>query len=308
MGYPDKEADRIDVNLEYYRVFYYVVKTGSFSQAAQELCISQPAVSQTIKQLERQLGGSLFLRLPRGIQLTREGEVLFSYVSQGYEYLMLAEKKVREMQNLETGEIRIGASDMTMEFYLLPHLERFHKQFPKVHIQVSNAPTPVTLQSLNAGKIDFGVVSEPVEPDKNLKTAAVGELQDIFVAGKDFFKGDLTDLPVTPKKLIEYPIIMLEAGTSTRKYVNWYFAEQGITLQPELELATSGLIVNLAARGMGIGCVVKGFAEPLLKSGELLEIPLEPPIPPRRMLIAVQGNLPLSAAGEIFLKMLDIQI
>ena len=179
----------ININLDYYRVFYYVVKTGSFSQAAQELCISQPAVSQTIKQLEGQLGGSLFLRLPRGIQLTREGEVLYSYVSRGYEYLMLAEKKVREMKSLETGEVRIGASDMTMDFYLLPYLERFHKRYPQIRIQVSNAPTPVTLQTLNAGKIDFGVVSEPIEPNENLRTIPVGiPLQDIFVASRDFFE------------------------------------------------------------------------------------------------------------------------
>ncbi len=299
----------MDVNLEYYRVFYYVVKTGSFSQAAQELCISQPAVSQTIKQLESQLGGSLFLRLPRGIQLTREGEVLYSYVSQGYEYLMLAEKKVREMQNLETGEIRIGASDMTMEFYLLPHLERFHKQFPKVHIQVSNAPTPVTIQTLRSGKIDFGVISEPIETGKGFKTVAVGELQDILVAGKDFFGGEFIEpANISPQELIRYPIIMLEEGTSTRKYVNWYFSEQGIRLKPELELATSNLIVKLAIRGMGIGCVMKGFAEPYLRSGELKEVPLSPSIPPRKMLIAIHEHLPLSAAGAKFLEMLEIEI
>lgn len=298
----------MDINLEYYRVFYYVVKTGSFSRAAQELCISQPAVSQTIRQLEEQLGGNLFLRLPRGIQLTREGEVLYSYVSQGYGYLVLAEKKVREMQSLEAGEIRIGASDMTMEFYLLPYLEQFHKRYPKVHIQVSNAPTPVTLQTLDAGKIDFGIVSEPVESNGNLRTVPVGELQDIFVAGRDFFD---TQLPVsgtlTPQQLTKYPVIMLEEGTSTRRYVDRYFKEQGTVLQPELELATSDLIVKLAARGMGIGCVVKGFAESCLKNGELREILLAPPIPPRRMLAAIHGRLPISAAGACFLEMLGIK-
>ena len=130
----------MNVNLESYRVFYYVAKTGSFSQAAQELCISQPAVSQSIKQLESQLGGSLFYRLPRGVQLTSEGEVLYSYIAQGYEYFMMAEKKFLEMQQLDAGEVRIGASDMTIQFYLLPYLEQFHQRYPKVKIQVSNAP------------------------------------------------------------------------------------------------------------------------------------------------------------------------
>ncbi len=300
----------ININLDYYRVFYYVVKTGSFSQAAQELCISQPAVSQTIKQLEGQLGGSLFLRLPRGIQLTREGEVLYSYVSRGYEYLMLAEKKVREMKSLETGEVRIGASDMTMDFYLLPYLERFHKRYPQIRIQVSNAPTPVTLQTLNAGKIDFGVVSEPIEPNENLRTIPVGiPLQDIFVASRDFFESHPSLSSVmTPQGLAEYPVIMLEERTSTRKYVNGFFAGQGAALHPELELATSDLIVKLSARGIGIGCVVRGFAEAYLESGELQQIALNPAIPSRRMLAVIHQNLPLSAAGTRFLQMMEIDV
>lgn len=296
----------MNINLESYRVFYYVAKLGSFSQAAQQLCISQPAVSQSIKQLEEQLGGVLFSRMPRGVQLTSEGAVLFSYISQGYEYFMRAEKKFREMQQLEAGEVRIGASDMTMQFYLLPHLEEFHRQYPKVRIQVSNAPTPVTLKSLHNGSIDFGIISGPVSDADEFRMIPVGELQDIFVAGERF--SHMKEQIYTPQQLSQLPVIMLEHGTTTRRYIDRYFSDRGLTLEPELELATSDLIVKLAARGMGIGCVVEGFARRSIDSGTLFPLKLQEPIPKRQMLLAVHKKLMMSAAGTQFIRLMGIAL
>ncbi len=110
------------INLEYYKMFYYVAKLKSITLAAEELFISQPAVSQGIKQLEGSIGGNLFFRTSKGVSLTPEGEVLYKYVSRGYEYIALGESKFKELFTLETGEIRIGASDMTLQFYLLNYL------------------------------------------------------------------------------------------------------------------------------------------------------------------------------------------
>ena len=135
-------------NMEYYRVFYYVARFGSVTLAAKELSISQPAVSQALKQLESQLAVKLFSRGSRGVALTEEGRVLFSYVERGYEQLELGEEQVRRLQNLEAGEIRIGASDMTLQFYLLPYLEQFHEKYPGIKVRVTNAPTPETLALL----------------------------------------------------------------------------------------------------------------------------------------------------------------
>ena len=148
-------------NLEYYKVFYYVGKLGSLTHAAEELSISQPAVSQALKQLEDTLGTKLFVRASRGIRLTPEGESLYFYVKRGYEEIELGEKKLKKIMNLESGELRIGASDMTLQFYLLPYLEKYHEKYPHIKVTVTNAPTPETLQFLKEGKIDFGVVSTP---------------------------------------------------------------------------------------------------------------------------------------------------
>ena len=134
------------VNLEYYRIFYEVARAGSITAAAEKLCISQPAVSQTIRQLEEGLGSPLFVRASKGVRLRAEGEVLFSYVEKGIGSLLAGEEAFRSMVSLEQGEVKIGASDMTLRFYLLPYLEDFHAKYPSIRVQVTNGPTPETMR------------------------------------------------------------------------------------------------------------------------------------------------------------------
>ena len=173
----------MDINLEYYKIFYYVGIAGSISGAANKLCISQPAVSQAVKQLETARGTSLFVRQSKGVTFTAEGEVLFSYIKQGYEYMLLGESKLKQLLDMDKGEVRIGASDMTLRYYLLNHLETFHGKYPNIKVSVTNAPTPETLQYLSEGKIDFGIVSGPVEAAEWLSVSPVKDIQDVFIAG-----------------------------------------------------------------------------------------------------------------------------
>ncbi|MDP4145281.1 MAG: LysR family transcriptional regulator [Bacillota bacterium] len=291
-------------NLEYYKIFYYVAKLKSITLASEELFISQPAVSQGVKQLESALGDKLFFRTSKGVQLTPAGEVLYDYVSKGYEYIILGESKFKELLNLETGEIRIGASDMTLQFYLLSYLEKFHKLYPKIKVKVTNIPTPETLEYLQAGKIDFGVVSEPVNEYKGLSITPVLQIQDTFIANNRFseLKGRVVDL----NELQQYPFICLERSTSARKYLDKFLKENGADLNVEFELATSELIVQFAKRNLGIGCVVRNFAEGFIASEEVFEIKLKNPIPGRSICIVTQDKMPISPAGKRLLNLLKI--
>ena len=291
----------MNINLEYYKIFYYVGSLSSISRAATVLCISQPAVSQAIKQLEQQTEASLFVRTTKGVRLTTEGEVLFSYVKQGYEYIMLGEQKFKEMQDLESGEIIIGASDMTLQYYLLPYLEQFHMRYPKIKVVVTNAPTPETLAYLVNGKIDFGIVSEPFESGDDIMVRPVKEIEDIFVAGKAFQqykdkKLDFTDLE-------RMPIICLEHNTSTRRYIDEFLKTKKVILNPEFELATSDTIVQFSIRNMGIGCVVENFAEKYIESDELFKLQFKQKIPKRRICVATSKKIPITNAAK---KLLDI--
>ena len=292
-------------NLEYYKVFYYVAKCGSVTRAADELAISQPAVSQAIKQLERILGVDLFYRAARGVKLTGEGQLLFSHVEKGYEQMELGVKKVRQMQNMELGEIRIGASDMTLQFYLLPFLEKFHESFPNIKVIVTNAPTPETLEFLKDGRIDFGIVSTPFKELPDLSVIPVREIEDVFVAGRRFisYKNKTLDL----QELERLPLIFLENNTSTRSYMDEFLAEDGIKVMPEFELATSDMIVQFAKRSLGVGCVVRDFAREALESGLLFELRFNKMIPKRQFCVVRSTKTPMSLAAAKLLEIMELK-
>ncbi len=292
-------------NLEYYKVFYYVAKLGNLTMAAESLSISQPAVSQTIKQLEGCIGTQLFIRVPKGVRLTTEGQLLYDYVRTGYEQIELGEKKVAQMLNLELGELRIGASDMTLRFYLLPFLEEFHEQYPGIKVMVSNAPTPEILHYLQEGKIDFGVVSTPLPEMDGVKEVPVKEIEDIFVAGRKFisYKNKTLDL----KQLEQLPIISLEGNTSTRKYMNAFLEKNNVKMNPEFELATSDMIVQFALRNLGVGSVVKEFAEEYLETGKLFALRFNQMIPKRQFSVVTNEKNPLSVAAINLLQMLSVR-
>lgn len=289
-------------NLEYYKVFYYVAKLGSLTMAAGELSISQPAVSQSLKQLEDSVGVRLFLRTAKGVRLTPEGELLYGYVSKGYEQIRLGEQKLFQMLNLELGELRIGASDMTLRFYLLPYLERFHERYPGIKVIVTNAPTPETLDYLKAGRIDFGVVSAPVEAAEGVKAIEVKEIEDIFIAGRKFiqYKNKTLDL----QELEKLPIISLEKKTSTRSYMDGYLSQNGVVMNPEFELATSDMIVQFTLRNLGVGSVMREFAAEYLESGKLFSLRFNKIIPKRHFCIVTDSRNPLSAAARNMLEMI----
>ena len=293
-------------NLEYFKVFLYVARAGSVTEAAKELAISQPAVSQSLKQLERQLGVELVSRATRGIQLTREGQELFTYVEKSYEQLCLGVGKIRQMINLEAGEVRIGASDMTLQYYLLPYLERFHEQYPAIKVNVTNAPTPETLQFLEEERIDFGVVSTPFESRPGMEAVAVREIEDVFVAGRKFlpYKNKMLDL----QDLEHLPLIFLEKNTSTRSYMDQYLKERGVEPAPEFELATSDMIVQFALRNLGVGSVVRDFAQKYIDEGQLFELRFNHMIPKRQFCVVRSTKMPMSRAAGRLLGIMGITV
>ncbi len=288
-------------NLEYYKVFYYVGKLNGITAAAKELSISQPAVSQSIHQLERSLGCTLFQRTSKGMKLTAEGNLLYSYVEKGYEQIELGEQRLNHLLHLDAGKVRIGASDMTLRFFLLPYLEKFHELHPGIKVTVTNGPTPETLSYLNDGRIDFGVVSSPFAESDNLSFFPVAEIQDTFVAGRKFiqFKNRMLDL----SDLQSMPLIFLEGKTSTTDYIHSFLEKNGTSLHPEFELATSDMIVQFALRSLGVGCVVKDFAKEYLDSGVLFELRFNKMIPKRQICVVTSETQVLSVAAK---KLLDL--
>ncbi|MZQ81225.1 LysR family transcriptional regulator [Paenibacillus sp. 5J-6] len=291
----------MNFNMEWYRVFYWTAKFGSLTKAAEKLHITQPAVSHTLKQLEQSLGGLLFFRTKKGVTLTTEGEVLFKYVEQAMHFIEIGEKKISDMHELIHGEINIGASDTLCKQYLLPHLEKFHKQFPDIKIHVTNRTTPETITLLKEGKIDFGIVNLPM-PDPNIIFRVSSPQQDCLVGNEDY--AALAESPFPLEQLHQYPLLLLESGGSTRSFLDNYAISHGIQLKPEFELGSLDLLVQFAQSGFGLTFIVRNYVTEELSSGKLVEIPLTPPVPERHIGIATLKGVPLSAASSRLLEFL----
>jgi len=293
----------MNTNLEHYKIFYHVATEQSITGAARKLNISQPAVSQAVKQLEEGLGIELFTRKAKGVSLTGAGNLLYSYVSSGYETIMAGERQLAKMMNLETGEVRIGARDMTLQFYLLPYLERFHVLYPEIKVTVTNAPTPRTIEHLTQGRIDFGVVTGPLDADSHFDIIPVRHVQDIFVAGTKF--RHLKDRVIDYKELEQLPIISLEGKTSTRTYVEAFLKQKKVAVKPEFELATSDMIIQFAMRNLGVGCVVEDFADKQIADGSLIKLKFAEEIPPRNMCLIIDKRSSMSVAATKLREILE---
>ncbi|WP_373231041.1 LysR family transcriptional regulator [Cohnella sp.] len=291
----------MEINMEWYRVFYWTARTGSMSRASEKLHITQPAVSHTLKQLEGKLGGKLFFRTAKGVHLTTEGEVLFSYVEQAFSFMEAGEKKMADMHNLFHGEINIGASDTLCKYYLLPHLEHYHKQHPDIRIRVTNRTTPETIELLKEGKIDFGIVNLPAA-DAKIEFRESSPQQDCLVGSEVY--GALAGRPLSLDDMAQYPLLMLEPGGSTRQFLDEYALSHGSRLKPEFELGSIDLLAQFARSGLGLAFVIRNYVAEELAAGQLIEIPLTPPIPVRHVGIATLRGVPLSAASKRFLELL----
>ncbi|MCR8629819.1 LysR family transcriptional regulator [Paenibacillus radicis (ex Xue et al. 2023)] len=290
-------------NMEWYRVFYFTAKAGSLSKAAEELFITQPAVTHSIKQLESKLGGQLFIRTSKGVNLTAEGEVLFKYIEQAYHFISNGERKIAEMHQLVDGEIKIGAGDTLCRHYLLPHLQSYHEAYPSIKIQVTNRTTAETVTLLKEGKIDLGIINLPLaQPDNKINVQESIPITDCFVAGVKHKY--LSETPISLEALLQQPIILLEKGSSIRTFIDTFAESQSLTIKPEIELGSIDLLVDFARSGFGIACVIKDFVSHELAEGSLYEIQLKNPVPPRKVGIVTLKGTPLSVAAKHILDMM----
>lgn len=295
----------MNINLELYKTFYYIAKTGSISNAAKELFISQPAVSQSIKQLEESLGGKLFFRTTKGITLTKEGEVLLKYIEQAFNFIKKGEGKFVEMKNLVEGQINISASDTICKYYLAPYLAEFKKRYPKIKIHVTNRTSKESIELLKVGKVDLSIVNTPMNEDKNLSIVEILEINDCFIAGSNYM--ELKDKILTLEELNKYPIILLEKGSHIRNFIDEYFKSNGLELNPEFELGSIDLLIEFARLGLGISLVVKNFIEDELRLNKIFELNLNGDLPKRNLVVVTLKSFPISMAAKEFIKVLSLE-
>ena len=291
----------MDINYELYKVFYHVATTLSFSEASKQLFISQSAVSQSIKTLERKLEQPLFIRSTKRVRLTPAGEVLLKHIEPAMNLIARGESQLLDTGSLGLGQLHIGASDTICRYFLVPYLKEFHKKFPNVPIKVTNATSLSCVDLLEKGNVDLIVTNFPNSKlNQSHIQKTVCNFHDVFIANPSAFpvQQDIFSL----KSLCNYPILMLDRKSTTSEFLHNLFLQHQLQLIPAMEISSNDLLIDLARIGLGIAFIpdycLKG------NTHDLCTLQTLETMPARQMVAAVNATLPLSPSAEAFLALL----
>jgi len=273
----------VEQTLAQYRIFYTVATIGNISRAADELYISQPAISKSIRKLEEALDTILFLRSSRGVTLTEEGELLYQHVKTAFESITFGEERIKKYHELGMGHLKIGTSSTLCKYKLIPCLTRFVSDYPHIRISIECQSSSYTQQLLEKGKIDIGLIGRPIS-EEHLTFYSLGNIHDIFVASPSYLdnlklRTDYEDL----NPLSSATFMMLDQDNLSRQYIDAHLNRAELQMNNLLEITSMDLLIDFAKIGLGIACVIREFVQTELDQGLLTEVPLSAPIPQREI-------------------------
>lgn len=279
----------MNINFELYRIFYVVANHSNITKASEELNISQPAISKSIKSLEEQLGGKLFIRTKKGVILTEEGKEFYKYIKHAIEYINNAENKFTDLINLECGCIKIGINTTLTKEFLLPYLEKFNTLFPKIDIQIITDLTSNLMQKLRNGLIDIVIFNiNDKEYGNEIEIIKCRKITDCFVVNNKY--KDLINKELSLSDLNNYPLILQAKGSNTRWFLDKLGQDNNIIFKPHIELTSYSLVSSFTKIGLGIGYVTKDYIKNELDNKELYELKIKEKIPSRYIGIALSKN------------------
>ena len=291
----------MDINYELYKVFYHVATSLSFSEASKKLFISQSAVSQAIKTLEKKLGQTLFIRSTKKVQLTSAGALLLKHVEPAMNLIARGESQLLDSGTLGLGQLHIGASDTICRYLLVPYLKKFHELFPNVPIKVTNATSIKCVELLDQRKVDLIVTNFPNSHlNHTYVQKTICNFSDVFIANPKYF--NLVDKIISFEELKQNPILMLDKNCTTSEFLHNLFLQHQLELVPEVELSSNDLLIDLARIGLGIA-----FVPDYCVTGDnkdLFILKTKEKMPSRQIVASVNTTLPVSASTEEFLKLL----
>lgn len=286
----------MNINYEYYRIFYYAAKYKNLTQAAQALHSSQPNVSRTVKLLEDELGCRLFIRSNRGMALTPEGERLYIHVKAAVERIQLAENEIARQTGMEDGCVTIGASETALRMLVLPALRHFKKNHPNIRIRIRNHLSAQAVASAKNKEVDFAVAVTPPPVEKPLVSQSIIHFRDILIGGPSYrvFQGKAMPL----KALCAHPLICLPENTRTFQFYENFYLQHGLSFMPELYAATTDQILPMVKNDLGVGYIPKIYAEDALEKGEAFPLTLAEEIPSREICFIENEEYPLNIAAR----------
>ncbi len=240
------------MNLHHLLLFHVVAESGSITSAAEKLGLSQPAISQQLHALESSIGASLFYRVPRGMELTEAGSILYSYSRRMVQIEMQAEQALADFCGLRRGTLSLGSS-LTLGSYLLPDLfAEYRRAYPDIELTVEIANTENISKWVADGILEAGFV-EGLPPEAGLEAVQFAEDRLVPIASPDH--PVCHERRITPEILCRYPFVVREAGSGTRAVAEQEWKRLGLWPQVSLTLGSSEAIKRAVMAGAGVAVV-----------------------------------------------------
>ena len=288
----------MDINFEYYKIFYYVAKYGNITKAAAALGSNQPNVTRTMKLLESRLSCRLFIREARGVSLTEDGQRLFYHVEIAYNHLLKAQQEIGPREFDGAGTVEIGATETALHLCLLDAMADFREQYPRVRVKIHNHTNLEILKYLTGGRLDFAVITTPFDVEKPFHREKLMTFQEILVGGPQYAHVGKEKIDLDGLK--DFPWIGLGKGTATYEFYKNFFACLGADIELDMEVATSDLMLPLVRDNLGIGFVPEALARPFLDQKQLVALDFGLAAPPRAIEIISDRGRGKNGAAEHF--------
>ena len=288
----------MNVDMELYRIFYVVAKNKHMTRASEELFISQPAISQAIKKLESQLGGTLFLRSNKGMELTEEGKMLYSYIKDAIELINNAEADFTSFKDLDKGEIKVGISTTLTKLVLMDAIKNFHNDYPNIDIKITNELTSNLVEDLKRGKLDFVIYNEGDINETGVDTKIITTLKEGFIYNPTYYKDEIRSF----KGLNKYPLILQKSESNSRRKLDAYLLDNKVILKPKMEVVSQDLVLEFTNAGLGIGYTLIDLAK--RNYPDLKELSINKNLPSINVLLSTNKGINLTFAASKFLEYL----
>lgn len=283
-------------NLEYYRVFFAVSNYLHFSKAAKYLCVSQSAVSQSIRKLETELNCKLFERTGKGLHLTVEGAELYTHVKRAMQEFHTGENSISKLAALKAGEILIGATETSIRFYVTQKISAFKLRFPNIRITFSGSTTENLCKLLQSGELEIGFLISPLPPGYNFNLIHLADIQDVPVVSRDFVI-DHSHI-YSPSELTDFPLITVSGDNMVRKVINEWFLQDDIIFTANYTVRSMSQILPLVKSHLGIGILAEDYVREGLDSGSLMRVQTTSLPQKRSLYIATNPLIAISEAGR----------
>lgn len=265
----------MNINLDLYKVFYCVAKNKSITRASQELMISQPAVSKSVKILEDSMNSKLFNRTNKGVELTKLGELIYGKVENALALIESAEKDVQAVLNMDFGTLRIGASKVIIDEFLMPYIIKFKHKYPKIDIKILTDNTNV-LEKYELGLVDIIFTNMPAEIPNKCKFVKLITLHNCFAAGENY--SQYKNKALKAADLENLPLLLLNKGTINRARIDEYCNNRNIHINPKMEFGSNSVVKEFTLNGFGIGMLDLEHISKELEEGKLFTLDIDVPL------------------------------